>query len=358
MPKPSENRVKIQFVNRFNPEKFSTFWRDGDEYLRVTGVAAVGDTVMNGQLYPSSIVEDMSSQAVGKIAPISHPPEVDGKMISAASAKALESGYAFTSIENSRYESGKMIVDLVTNISKSEGLRSVERYIAAVKNGERIGLSTGGGGLAVKEDGTQNGEQYNVRMVQASLDHVAILLDEQAAGQEFGTVIHNVKKGKEMPEETPKNEQSFDTKALINAVVSNALSRNLNVGSHMAAMTANSASPEGLAAAIVNALAGDEVRKAFETQFVNSLGFNIDDAKAMLDCKAEFEQFRNARKTERDALINAAIKNNKGKTVADFENWPDEAIKAIAVKNESGDGNQIAAPEGGSSSDVDLSEVL
>lgn len=337
-------KVSVRILNQFRPSTHEEFTRDGDQYMRVRGVAAVAETVMNKQLYPANVVESMSKQAAGILAPISHPPEVEGKMLPAESAKALENGYAFTSVENASFEDGELRVSLVTNLSRSKGLELVDRYVDAVKNRKEIGLSTGGDGLAVIESGVKNKSAYDMRMIEADLNHIAILIGEDAAGKEFGTQIHNTK-GEKMPEET-KIKPSFDTPAMITQVISNALGKNINIGKHMQAMSANQHDPSALAAAIVNAFSSEEVINATVENFKKTLGFEIEEAKEMLAQKAEFTAFMNAKKAKRDELIKAAVQNSQGKTAADFESWPCEALE-IHFKNDSKDDGINSIGEGG-----------
>jgi len=343
-------KVSVRVLNKFSPSTYEEFTRDGDQYMRVRGVAAVAETVMNQQLYPSDVVESMSKQAAGILAPISHPPEVEGKMLPAESAKALENGYAFTSVESASFENGELRVSLVTNLSRSKGLGLVERYVDAVKNRKEIGLSTGGDGLAVVESGLKNGSAYDMRMIEADLNHIAILIDEDAAGKEFGTKIHNTRGGK-MPEETVK--PSFDTAAMITQVISNALQKNINIGKHMQAMSANQHDPTALAAAIVNAFTSQEVANATIENFKKELGFDIGEAKEMIAQKTEFTAFVNAKKAKRDELVKTAVQNSQGKTAEDFKSWPDEALEAH-FKNDDKGSEINSIGEGGKPEPADI----
>jgi len=345
-------KVSVRILNKFSPSTYEEFTRDGDQYMRVRGVAAVAETVMNQQLYPSEVVESMAKQATGILAPISHPPEVEGKMLPAESAKALENGYAFTSVESASFENGELRVSLVTNLSRSEGLELVNRYIDAVKKRKEIGLSTGGDGLAVVESGVKNGSAYKMRMIEADLNHIAILIGEDAAGKEFGTQIHNTKEGKKMPEET-QIKPSFDTPALITQVISNALQKNINIGQHMQAMSANQHDPAALAAAIVNAFSSQEVINATIENFKRELGFDIDEAKEMIAQKTEFTAFVNAKKAKRDELVKTAVQNSQGKTAEDFKSWPDEALEAH-FKNDDKGSEINSIGEGGKPEPADI----
>lgn len=144
-------------------------------------VPVVDDVVMNSGLYPAEELAESYHGIDGKPAPIGHPKLDDGTYISAMNGEGLRNYYAGATCENVRYESGRVLMDVVINKKQAMAHPDGERLIAAINGLEPIHVSTG---LLLSREqmtGNSKGKDYTWIARNMSFDHVALLLDEPGA---------------------------------------------------------------------------------------------------------------------------------------------------------------------------------
>lgn len=287
---------------------------NGRNHIVVNFKAMQGDTVMNKILYPMSEVESVLNSFKGIKMPLSHTNLPADHPIS------INSNYIGAFCRNARLDRksviGEMWVDEEYAL-KNNG----EEVINRIKNGGKIGVSTGGKAKLKEATGTgEDGRAYDKIANGFKLDHVAILLDEKPAGEHVETIV-------------------FNTEANIDEVITPNGDDNTNQGGEklkleeIIAMLGEFTAEEKIA--LIKAtmeMLNDEEKMAIVENFKGE--------KVMID-KADVEVL-NSLKAEKEAELNTLreeVKSSTGLTDAEIQVMSKETLdklKVFTVKNTEG----------------------
>lgn len=176
---------RINIVTAVNAANVS---KSGNVYTVRDVVHAVDGIVLNRRMYPGDELKKAVKGLNGKPAPAGHPKDGKGRHISATNGEALAAAWIGAYCQNSRYEGGRAMVDIVINGDQAKALdagrRVIERLDAAIAgtNAEPIGVSSGLFLEEVAANGKSLGKEYSAIATNMAFDHIAILLDETPAG--------------------------------------------------------------------------------------------------------------------------------------------------------------------------------
>ncbi len=176
---------RINIVTAVNAANVS---KSGNVYTVRDVVHAVDGIVLNRRMYPGNELKKAVKGLNGKPAPAGHPKDSKGRHISATNGEALAAAWIGAYCQNSRYEGGRAMVDIVINGDQAKALdagrRVIERLDAAIAgtNAEPIGVSSGLFLEEVAANGKSLGKEYSAIATNMAFDHIAILLDETPAG--------------------------------------------------------------------------------------------------------------------------------------------------------------------------------
>lgn len=173
-------------INSHTSGKFRTETLNNREHLVTDMVPIVCDSVMNQGLYPRDEVVNTIDQMNFLPTPSSHP-SVGGALLSAHHPVAVNAHGMGGFTRNPRLEGDKVMCEfwLDTEVANRtpDGIETIRR----IKTGEPVGVSTG---LTVnKEPAPEGVEDYDWIARNMQYDHVAILLNEEAAGAHVGTEL-------------------------------------------------------------------------------------------------------------------------------------------------------------------------
>lgn len=184
-----EGNMKRLFVNvnmAVNRDMIRRETRNGAEFIIINSATLPDNVVMNGGLYPSDEIERGFNSLEGTLAPLGHPVDADGNLLSAVNADAIDNFYVGARNENVRRENGRVWMDKVINVQvarkSDKGQRLLDR-IEALESGAGAPIHTSTGLLLSREDGegVSNGKEYKWIARNMQFDHDAILLDEPGA---------------------------------------------------------------------------------------------------------------------------------------------------------------------------------
>ncbi|WP_343639016.1 hypothetical protein [Roseateles sp.] len=199
------SKRRINIVTAVNSANVS---KSGNIYTIRDVVHAIDGIVLNRRLYPGKELEKAAKGLEGKPAPAGHPKDRKGRHISATNGEALAAAWIGAYCQNSRYEGGRAMVDIVLNGNQAqampEGRAVVERLDAAIAgtNTDPIGVSSGLFLEEVNAQGKSLGKDYDSIATNMRFDHVAILLNERPAGTpEEGVGMFLNAQGEEEPVE-------------------------------------------------------------------------------------------------------------------------------------------------------------
>lgn len=149
-----------------------------------------GDISMNGIFYPNKEVKASFRQLHDLPAPNGHPV-INGVHVSAfkpASMNAFNVG-GFT--RDPKMKGKQVFVDFLIDETVANKSDDGKEIIRRIENGEKIGVSTGLNinQLELKKGKDDFGEPFNKVGSGFNFDHVAILLNEKAAGAHAGTEL-------------------------------------------------------------------------------------------------------------------------------------------------------------------------
>lgn len=199
------SKRRINIVTAVNSANVS---KSGNIYTIRDVVHAIDGIVLNRRLYPGKELEKSAKGLEGKPAPAGHPKDRKGRHISATNGEALAAAWIGAYCQNSRYEGGRAMVDIVLNSDQAmampEGRAVVERLDSAIAgtNTDPIGVSSGLFLEEVNAQGKSLGKEYDSIATNMRFDHVAILLNERPAGTpEEGVGMFLNAQGEEEPVE-------------------------------------------------------------------------------------------------------------------------------------------------------------
>lgn len=188
-------------VNAKTVGEYQTKVANGRKHLVVSAMAIEGDSVMNRLFYPSSVVTANYSKLKGVLAPLSHPI-IDGEHVSASNPMAINAYGIGGFVKAPRLNDKQVVAEIWIDEATAETTTQGRRTLNAIKNGEKIGVSTG---LFVDAEPAEGQTEYDQVVTNFDVDHLAILLDEQPAGK--NTYIQN------------DEDQTVDLKLLINSLI-------------------------------------------------------------------------------------------------------------------------------------------
>lgn len=165
----------------------------GRDFLVLEAMAVKGDTAMNGILYPMSVVSAKAAELKNKPAPLSHPKKAG--MHTSASDFFVKGAFDIgAQVIDSKMKGDENIAEIWIDKEVAERTDRGKDLLNRAENKMPIGVSTGLIPRKVRnESGTDKlGQKYNKVVEAFEYDHLALLLDEQAAGAAAGTqIIYN-----------------------------------------------------------------------------------------------------------------------------------------------------------------------
>jgi hypothetical protein len=169
----------------------------GEMHYMIASATMPDDIVMNGVLYPKEEIQRAANSINGVHAPLGHPRDDQGNLISATSPYAIRHYGIGAQVVNARYENGRILHDTAINISEAKtrmdrGRRVLDRVEALMSgnNTQPIHTSTGVffDPVVLPEPQANKYGEYTRIATNMMFDHNAILLDEiGAATPEVGT---------------------------------------------------------------------------------------------------------------------------------------------------------------------------
>ena len=176
-------------VNSRTSGKFRRIMANGRSHVVTGMVPLVGDTVMNSILYPDDEVHKSFEQLNNLPAPAGHP-EVEGKRVSAFNPMAVNAhnigGFVRNPTKTGRKVEAEFWLDEKIAGSTDDGKETLRR----IEENEEVGVSTGLTLRLVQGNGTgPDGKDYMATGRDFTFDHVAVLLDQSAAGAHVGTAL-------------------------------------------------------------------------------------------------------------------------------------------------------------------------
>ncbi len=205
-------------INSRTSGKFTEETINGRNHIVTSMMPIMGDTAMNKLLYPLDQVKASFSQLNNLPAPNGHP-KVNGVHVSAFSPLAMNAFNVGGFIRNPKMNGKKVFTEFVIDETVANISDDGREIIRRIKENEKIGVSTGLNiDQVVNQSGTDDlGAEYTRIGSGFSFDHVAILLNEKAAGEHAGTemVLNTGDKDDpiyivNMPDEPTTNELSTD----------------------------------------------------------------------------------------------------------------------------------------------------
>lgn len=161
---------------------------NGREHITTHMVPIVGDSVMNGIFYPDDEVTNSYTQLDSLPAPNGHP-KVNGKSVSAFHPLAINAfnigAFVRAPKKTKKMVKNQLWVDVEIANRSEEGKELIRR----IKSSEKVGVSTGLKVSFENSEGSHNGTNYRAIARDYQFDHVAVLLNEQAAGEHVGTEL-------------------------------------------------------------------------------------------------------------------------------------------------------------------------
>lgn len=177
-------------INTHTSGKFKREQINGRSHIVTSMMPIRGDISMNGIFYPDQQVNDSFMQLHDLPAPNGHP-KINGIHVSAFKPASMNA-HNFGGFTRNPKKKGKevfvdfMLDETVANLS-DDGREMIKR----IEKGEKVGVSTGLNIANVRsEEGKDDfGVKFNRVGEGFQFDHVAILLNETAAGDHAGTEL-------------------------------------------------------------------------------------------------------------------------------------------------------------------------
>jgi hypothetical protein len=170
--------INTQTSGKFRRERINN--RD---HIVTSMIAIVGDSIMNGLLYPDDEVASSFEQLNQLPAPNGHP-SVNGINISAFHPLAVNANNIGAFVANPTKSDKYVINELWVDESIANQSEDGKELISRIETGKQVGVSTGLRMQKIETPGDLNGITYNAIGKDFKFDHVAILLNEKPAGAE------------------------------------------------------------------------------------------------------------------------------------------------------------------------------
>lgn len=186
----AENREKA-VINSKTSGKYEEVIINNRVHIKTGMVPIVGDTVMNDIFYSNAEVEKSFGQLDMLPAPNGHP-HVNGRMASAFHPLAVNTHNIGGFIRDPNMEGKTVVCSFLLDKEIAEKTEGGKELISRIENNERVPVSTGLTLTLKKESGrATNGRTYSAVGQDFQFDHVAILLNEEAAGGEATKLVTN-----------------------------------------------------------------------------------------------------------------------------------------------------------------------
>lgn len=157
---------------------------NGRPHLVADAVTIVGNSVMNGILYPDSEVSANYTDLDCMLAPSSHPTDANGNPIDAYHPLAINTHNVGAFIRNPRRDGLKVVNELCVDIEVAEKSEDGIEVLRRMRAGEPVGMSTGLEMLAYNRLGEVDGRKFSMVGGSFVYNHVAVLLKEPPAGNQ------------------------------------------------------------------------------------------------------------------------------------------------------------------------------
>ena len=319
---------RIAINSQIETNQHTTETINGRDHIVVNMRPIRGDTTMNGIFYPLSEVKNSFEQLNNKPAPNGHP-QVNNQNISAFHPLAVNAHNIGAFVRNPKMNGKQVITELVVDVEVANKVDDGKELVKRIKNKEPVGVSTG---LIINliEDahGSDDyGHEYNVIGRSYEFDHVAILLNEKAAGAHAGTelmITNAVDDRTNKPSIKPKEVNNMDKEKLVLAIIGN--KQTAFIGDDKDRLMSMSESDLiTLLVANVEAPKVEATVDEAKTIMVNS-GFDLEDYDKYVANKAGYETYLAEQETKRKELVDSIVKNSdytedllKGKPADELE---------------------------------------
>ena len=177
-------------INSKTSGKFKRETIDGRSHIVTTMMPIRGDITMNKIYYPDKEVTASYQQLNMLPAPNGHP-SVNGVAVPAFHPVANNKHNIGAFLRNPRKKGKRVFADLMIDEQVANQSDEGKELIRRIENKERVGVSTGLGIAQVqnKQGKDDFGKAYNRIGSGYQFDHVAVLLNEEAAGSHAGTEL-------------------------------------------------------------------------------------------------------------------------------------------------------------------------
>jgi len=193
-----ESPIRVT-VNSSTSGKFREEMINNRQHLVTEMMPIRADSTMNGILYPDAQVRASFMQLNNLPAPMSHP-KVNGVHVSAFHPLAINAHNVGAFVRKPRMKGKEVFNELVIDLEVAAQTEDGQELVRRINEGEAIGVSTG---LTIDKLTAANGRDdfgvsYNKIGEGFNFDHVALLLNETAAGAHAGTAVVNDDEGGEI----------------------------------------------------------------------------------------------------------------------------------------------------------------
>lgn len=176
-------------INSQTSGRFQTKTIGGRDHIITQMVPIVGDTVMNSIYYPDEEVTASFEQLNNLPAPNGHPM-IEGQSVSAFHPMAVNAFNIGGFIKAPTKKGKRVINELWVDVEIANTTDDGKEVVRRIKAGEKVGVSTGLGLTLTTQNGTgEDGHEYTAIGKGYKFDHVALLLNEVAAGAHAGTEL-------------------------------------------------------------------------------------------------------------------------------------------------------------------------
>lgn len=182
--------MKQIFINGRSSGKYRVETIGGREHLVTRMMPIMGGTAMNRIYYPDEAVTETFNQLNMLTAPVGHP-SVNGVDAPALHPVAYNKHNVGGFLRNPVKKGPRVFCDFCLDVTVANSTDAGRELINKIKSGQKIGVSTG---LTISnvraETGVDRfGKPYDHVGTGYKFDHVAILLNEVAAGEHAGTEL-------------------------------------------------------------------------------------------------------------------------------------------------------------------------
>ncbi len=182
-------RQRISLINK-STGKYRIETIEGREHLVTEMLVIEGDSVMNDLLYPQKPVAEAAHQLDMLPAPDGHPMR-NGKPVSAFHPVAINARNFGGFSKNPRVEGKQVITDLAIDLDVANKHNRGRLIVRKIKGGNKVAVSTGLTADIVERKGKVGKRNFSGEVSNIQFDHVAVLLDEQPAGENTYTLNHD-----------------------------------------------------------------------------------------------------------------------------------------------------------------------